>query len=349
MNAEDDLRAAVLGAVRARQPVDARERGALADFIERFTTLADPFDEHAGPVHVTASALVTGRRGVVLHRHKRLGIWLQPGGHIDPGEMPWDAARREAAEETGLTVHPLGDPTAVAHVDVHPGPRGHTHLDLRYHLVADDAEPDPPAGESQEVSWFPWARAVDVADAGLEGALRAAQPGTPLVRPVRHGDAAGCAAVYLRSRAFALAGVPLVHTPAEVRRWMADEVVGPAMAGPASRPGGGRMWVADLDGVICGLLVVDADDRPGDGRRGGARRGWVDQLYLDPSWIGRGIGGQLVEVAKHRCPGGLSLWTFQNNHPARRFYARHGFTEVELTDGAGNEERSPDVRLVWSP
>jgi ADP-ribose pyrophosphatase YjhB (NUDIX family) len=39
---------------------------------------------------------------VVLHRHRVLGIWVQPGGHIDSGETPWDAAVRETAEETGL-------------------------------------------------------------------------------------------------------------------------------------------------------------------------------------------------------------------------------------------------------
>ncbi|GHD97675.1 hypothetical protein GCM10010339_00960 [Streptomyces alanosinicus] len=53
--------------------------------------------------------------------------------------------------------------------------------------------------------------------------------------------------------------------------------------------------------------------------------------------------------AKERSPGGLSLWTFQVNKPAHRFYERHGFTAVESTDGSGNEEREPDVRYVWRP
>ena len=42
----------------------------------------------------------------------------------------------------------------------------------------------------------------------------------------------------------------------------------------------------------------------------------------------------------------LQLWTFQVNDRARAFYARHGFREVELTDGATNEEHEPDVRLL---
>ena len=48
-------------------------------------------------------------------------------------------------------------------------------------------------------------------------------------------------------------------------------------------------------------------------------------------------------------PDGFSLWTFQKNEGARRFYERHGFDAVELTDGSGNMEREPDVRYAWRP
>ena len=159
-----------------RQPVDPRERQSIVTFLDVFDTLAEPFHEDAGPVHVTASALVVShdRRAVVLHRHKRLGLWLQPGGHIEPGETPWDAAVREATEETGLAVTLVS--TGLAHVDVHPGPRGHTHLDLRYLLTSPMVPPTPPAGESQDVRWFEWAEAVAMADAGLIGALRQLAP-----------------------------------------------------------------------------------------------------------------------------------------------------------------------------
>ena len=60
---------------------------------------------------MTASGIVVGRRGTVLHRHKKLGIWMQPGGHIDAGESPEEAALREATEELGLAVeHPPAGP-----------------------------------------------------------------------------------------------------------------------------------------------------------------------------------------------------------------------------------------------
>ena len=58
------------------------------------------------------------------------------------------------------------------HVDVHPGGRGHTHLDVRYLLDGGDADPDPPEGESQEIGWYDWEAAVEQADPGLEGILR---------------------------------------------------------------------------------------------------------------------------------------------------------------------------------
>jgi 8-oxo-dGTP pyrophosphatase MutT (NUDIX family) len=137
--------------------------------------LARPFDEQAGPEHVTASAVVVGPRGTVLHMHKRLHRWLQPGGHLHPGEVPEDAALRESQEETGLVLaHPDGGPRLI-HVDVHSAANGHTHLDLRYLLIAPDRDPTPPPGESPEARWFGWEEASAVADDALVGALDAAR------------------------------------------------------------------------------------------------------------------------------------------------------------------------------
>lgn len=166
----------LVAAVAGRHPVDDRERASIAVLLREVARLAHPFDQNADRTHVTASAIVVGPRGVVLHLHRRLGLWLQPGGHIEAGETPAGAARREAAEETGLSVaDPAGGPRLV-HVDVHPGPRGHTHLDVRYLLVAADLDPAPAPRESQQVRWFGWDEAIDVADAGLVGALRHLRP-----------------------------------------------------------------------------------------------------------------------------------------------------------------------------
>ncbi|MDQ2749478.1 MAG: GNAT family N-acetyltransferase [Actinomycetota bacterium] len=130
--------------------------------------------------------------------------------------------------------------------------------------------------------------------------------------------------MWLRSFAAALPTVRAVHTDDEVRAWIADVVIERLEA-----------WVATVTGAVVGMMALGAAD--------------IDQLYLDPDWRGHGIGDRLVAQAKSRRPTGLGLWTFQVNTPARRFYARHGFVEVALTDGSRNEEREPDVRLEWQP
>jgi 8-oxo-dGTP pyrophosphatase MutT (NUDIX family) len=166
-------RAALRRFLTHHQPIDEQERVSLAAFVEQLNRLDRPFAEDSGPIHVTSSAVVVGARGVILHKHKRLGIWIQPGGHIDEGEHPADAAVREVLEETGLTTtHFTGSPTIV-HIDVHAAPKGHTHLDLRYLLHGPDADPEPPEGESPDVAWLSFEDALIMAGGGLAGMLAA--------------------------------------------------------------------------------------------------------------------------------------------------------------------------------
>jgi 8-oxo-dGTP pyrophosphatase MutT (NUDIX family) len=166
-----DPSAPVRALVSGHEPTSEREIEAKARFLAELDRLADPYDEHAGPIHVTASAIVVGTRGTVLHLHKRLGRWMQPGGHIDPGEEPPDAALREATEELGLDVaHPSGGPRLI-HLDVHEAALGHTHLDLRYLLIGAADDPHPPPGESPEARWFAWDEASAIADDALVSAL----------------------------------------------------------------------------------------------------------------------------------------------------------------------------------
>ena len=161
--------------IETHRPADRREELSHERFLAELARLARPCDEDADLVHATASAVVAGPRGTVLHRHRRLKRWMQPGGHIDPGEQPHETALRETVEETGLAVaHPPGGPLLV-HLDVHPAAEGHTHLDVRYLLHAADQEPCPAPGESPEVAWFSWEDAARMADESLAGALAAAR------------------------------------------------------------------------------------------------------------------------------------------------------------------------------
>jgi len=73
---------------------------------------------------------------------------------------------------------------------------------------------------------------------------------------------------------------------------------------------------------------------------------WVDQLYVLPYAQRRGIGAALLQIAKSQATT-LSLWTFQRNEDARRFYERHGFIAIEETNGSENEEREPDILYRW--
>ena len=116
---------------------------------------------------------------------------------------------------------------------------------------------------------------------------------------------------------------PLAHTDDEVRGWVRDRLVVTE-----------ETWVAAHGPRVVAMMVIAP--------------GHLEQLYVAPDQLGRGIGRKLVDLAKERSPAGLSLWTFQVNGRARRFYERNGFAAVELTDGGGNEERQPDVRYEWS-
>jgi 8-oxo-dGTP pyrophosphatase MutT (NUDIX family) len=156
--------------LRRITPVDEREAMSLALTLDRLTWPGDPFSESENEHHVTSSAFVVSSRGVILHLHRRLGIWVQPGGHVDPGESPQEACVRETSEETGLSARHTAPPR-LFHVDVHPGPNGHTHYDLRYVLLSDPLDPDPPDHESPDVYWFNFDDAPARAEPALSAAL----------------------------------------------------------------------------------------------------------------------------------------------------------------------------------
>ena len=144
------------------------------------------------------------------------------------------------------------------------------------------------------------------------------------LRRATDADADAVAEVWLTSFKQALPTVRRAHDDDDVRRHAREHWVART-----------ECWVA-VDGLhVVAMMSLTP--------------GWVDQLYVAPSSQGQRIGRELLDLAKERSGGELQLWTFQINARARRFYERNGFTAVEMTDGAGNEEREPDVRYVWRP
>jgi GNAT superfamily N-acetyltransferase len=100
-------------------------------------------------------------------------------------------------------------------------------------------------------------------------------------------------------------------------------------------------WVAEERGRLLGFLSIEQSRTLG--------ADVLERLYVEPAEQGRGIGTVLLDHAKALRPNGLQLWVFQRNAGARRFYERHGFRLVKLTDGSANMEREPDALYAWHP
>jgi len=112
----------------------------------------------------TATAFVVWKSKVLLHKHKKLDMWLPCGGHIDPNELPDEAVKRESIEESGVELELIGDKALSVDDPVQlVQPRGiqlefisegHEHIDLIYFAK-------PVAGydgylleEDQSLGWY---------------------------------------------------------------------------------------------------------------------------------------------------------------------------------------------------
>ena len=120
----------------------------------------EPFSRHQfEPGHITGTAIVLHPRleAMLIVHHRRLDRWLLPGGHVEDGDAAiWDTARREAMEETGVSLAPEDRPRLVG-IDVHgiPAKRGepyHLHHDLVFRLRA-ASEAVVETEETRGVAW----------------------------------------------------------------------------------------------------------------------------------------------------------------------------------------------------
>ena len=172
-------RDALRALLEAHAPADAKEaedRTAMLGFLE---SLPAPFSAQQHEAHFTASALVldASRSSTCLVLHRKLGLWLQPGGHVEPadGSMAL-AALREVREETGLDARlETGQPV---HLDIHAIPErtdmpAHLHLDVRFLVVAEGDELTL-SDESTDVRWWPLDDAARAGDESLARLIRAA-------------------------------------------------------------------------------------------------------------------------------------------------------------------------------
>ncbi len=127
--------------------------------------------------------------------------------------------------------------------------------------------------------------------------------------------------LFLAARRATLPGLREVHSDEETFEWM-------------------RNIVFPRQSIQLALL---RDEIVGFAARDGA---WLTQLWVKPGWTGHGIGQRLLDVMVEeatKVTATLRVSTFQRNAGARRFYERNGFVAVTLGDGAGNEEKEPDV------
>ena len=187
----------LLAALEGHKAATEEEVASLVRILRFLQEPADPFARANPKGHVTASAVIgrpDGSEFLLVH-HRKLARWLQPGGHTESSDASaFDAALREAREETGISRFdtPLG--RTILDVDVHAIPAhrrepAHSHFDIRYLLTSTEAARDHAASAEDPDRPMRWvslegARALNV-DPSLTRALAKAHAMLSSLAPVR--------------------------------------------------------------------------------------------------------------------------------------------------------------------
>jgi ribosomal protein S18 acetylase RimI-like enzyme len=145
------------------------------------------------------------------------------------------------------------------------------------------------------------------------------------IRPYEHVDEAAVAAVWYRAGKLAYPYLPAWR---DMTPDLASQVFRDVIASSCT------LWVATRDGRIVAYLAMN--------------KSYIDRLYVDPSEQRKRWGRRLIAHAKSLHPEGLELHTHQENHAARAFYEREGFSAVRF-GVSPPPESAPDVEYHWRP
>jgi 8-oxo-dGTP diphosphatase len=160
----DDLRAVIGGLVSQVRAVDAREaadQAAIAEWVESGLPLFRTAAPATPPKHLVSYfvPLDAADRSVLLGDHRKSGLWLPPGGHVEEGEDPRDTVRREALEELGIpaSFHPEVGAGLPFFLTANPTRGERSHVDVSMWFVLDcgravGLQPDP--REFRSVRWY---------------------------------------------------------------------------------------------------------------------------------------------------------------------------------------------------
>ncbi|CDZ77804.1 putative acetyltransferase [Legionella massiliensis] len=148
-----------------------------------------------------------------------------------------------------------------------------------------------------------------------------------LLRNATDADVNAIANVYLFSRKKLVSFAPLIHSDESIYQWIREVLLLEE-----------QVIVAEEMRVIIGMMSLTND----------AGIGRIQQLYILPDSVRRGVGSLMINKAKSILGSPIQLYTFQENIGARRFYERHGFQAIKFDDGSDNEEKCPAVLYEWT-
>jgi RimJ/RimL family protein N-acetyltransferase len=143
-----------------------------------------------------------------------------------------------------------------------------------------------------------------------------------LIRPAVTSDADPVAAVFLAARRLGMPWLPALRSDPETHWWVRTTMLTTC-----------AVWVAEEAGRVVGFAGLCTDV--------------LAHLYVHPTAWGQGVGTRLLDTVRAASLDKLTLYVFQRNVRARRFYEAKGFTLRALGMGATNEEREPDAYYEW--